>query len=297
MSSDKQRSAGLRGHTVICGWNDLGRQIIHELRSGVMEEHRPIVIVTDALEQLPSPLRPSASVTNEAETAADTDDFTEVLVVPGNPASNQALQRASIAAAETAIVLSDPREGEHADARSVLIALAIEAIEPSVHTIVEILKSQNRIHFQHTMVDEIVCIDEFSEKLLAQSALTHGLSEFYTRLLTATADTNEVYLVDVPERLVGKTYSEVADELFEHASEEMILVGLQSRARRVEGERELVNRHGRALSHRILTINPPTDEHLATDTCLCGRGLRSRSYELQAGDRLVVIAYHRPSLD
>ena len=165
----------MRDHFVICNWNDLGDQIIRQLHAKVVGDERPVVIVTDQPEHVP-----------QCEPELSDDPYRNVFVIPGDPTSDRILARANIAEADTAIVLSDPREGEHADTKSVLTALAIEATEPRVHTIVELLHSRNRVHFQHTSVDEVVCVDELTEKLVAQAALTHGLSEFYCRLLTAT---------------------------------------------------------------------------------------------------------------
>ena len=197
MNAERAADTRVSNHYVICNWNDLGDEIIRQLHAAVVGDKRPIVIVTDRPQDIP-----------RAEPEGTDDPYQDVFVIPGDPASDRILARANIAEAETAIVLSTPTDPDQADMRSVLIALAIEAIEPRVHTIVELLKSKNRIHFQHTSVDEVVCVDELTEKLLAQSAMTHGLSEFYTHLLTATEDTNEVYVTGGPPAYVGRTVND-----------------------------------------------------------------------------------------
>jgi Trk K+ transport system NAD-binding subunit len=217
--------------------------------------------------------------------------------VPGDPTSEIVLARADIEHANTAIVLSDPEEGNRADTKSVLIALAVEAIQPRVHTIVELLHSRNRIHFRHTYVDEIVCMDELTEKLLAQSALTHGVSEFYIRLLTATEDTNEVYVIAVPGPFVGRTYRELERALIEFDEENVILVGVQTVETRLDGEREVTNHFGRRLQERVLTINPPSQSELEQREDLRQCRLKHRDYVLQASDKLFLIAYCPPVLD
>ncbi len=173
-----------------------------------------------------------------------------------------------------------------------LTALAIEAIEPQVHTIVELLSSRSRIHFRYTHVDEVVCVDELTEKLLAQTAITHGLSEFYMRLLTATEDTNEVYVVAVPEAFVGRTYRELEHALVEYDSEDVILVGVQTEAVKTEGGEAVTNRHAREIHTHALTINPPCRDALAP-----GSTLVDRDHVLARGDRLFLIAYSPPRLD
>ena len=281
MSSPQAATGVLSDHYVICNWNDLGDQIIRELHAAVLGERRAIVIVTDQPERVP-----------KVEPETDDDPYHNVFVIPGDPTSDRILARASIAQAETAIVLSDPREGKYADTKSVLIALAIEAIEPRVHTIVELLNSRSRIHFRYTHVDEVVCVDELTEKLLAQTAITHGLSEFYMRLLTATEDTNEVYVVAVPEAWVGRTYRELEHALVEYDCEDVILVGVQTEEARTEDGEKVTNRHARELTTRVLTINPPCRESLPPDAAL-----KHRDTVLQATDRLFLIAYSPPLLD
>lgn len=281
MSAPDPATGVLTKHFVIAGWNDLGDQIVRELHAGVVRDARAIVIVTDQPERVP-----------RAEPETDDDPYHNVFVIPGDPTSDRILARANIAQAETAIVLSDPREGKYADTKSVLIALAIEAIEPRVHTIVELLQSRSRIHFRYTHVDEVVCVDELTEKLLAQSAITHGLSEFYMRLLTATEDTNEVYVVPVPAPFVGKTYRQLEKALIDYEAEDVILVGIQSEAPSTEGGPPAAGQHAQPLPSRILTINPPCADSLPD-----GSPLKHRDCVLEAGDRLFVIAYCPPRLD
>ena len=270
----------LSNHFVICNWNDLGDQIVRQLHASVVEHKRAVVIVTDQPEKVPGVEPDSAD-----------DPYHNVFVIPGDPTSDRILARADIAKASTAIVLSDPREGKYADTKSVLIALAIEAIEPRVHTIVEILHSRSRIHLRYTQVDEVVCVDELTEKLLAQAALTHGLSELYMRLLTATEDTNEVYVVEVPPAFVGRSYRELERALVEYQDEDVILVGVQTTAPKMDGDRKVYSRYARELTTRVLTINPPAPGSLPPDSLLKDRGHR-----LEATDRLFVIAYRPPRL-
>jgi len=281
MTSAPPDTGILRDHYVICNWNDLGDAIIRELHASVLGERRAIVIVTDRPQDVP-----------QTEPESDDDPYHNVFVVPGDPTSDRVLARANIEQASTAIVLSDPREGRRADTKSVLIALAIEAIEPRVHTIVELLSSRSRIHFRYTHVDEVVCTDELTEKLLAQSAITHGLSDLYLRLLTATEDTNEVYVVDVPEPFLGRTYRELEHALVEYACEDIILVGVQTEEAKTEDGQPVYNHHAQEIHTRVLTINPHCLDNLPP-----GSPHKHRDYILQPGDKLFLIAYNPPGLD
>lgn len=270
----------MQNHVVICNWNDLGDQIIRELHAEVLGDARPVVIVTDNPEEVPRP-----------EARAANDPYRNVYVIPGDPTSDRVLARANTAEADTAIVLADPREGNHADTKSVLTALAIEAIEPSVHTIVELRSSRNQIHFEHTSVDEVVCVDELTEKLIAQSALTHGLSELYTQLLTATEDTNEVYVIDVPGSFVGRPYRELERALIDYDAEDVILVGLQTIEKLADAGEVIHDWRGKPLRGPVLCINPADPSRVPA-----GSRMKTRDHILRDRDRLFVIAYRPPKL-
>jgi voltage-gated potassium channel len=267
--------SNIQGHYVICNWNESGDTIIRELHANVMGDERPILVVTDHPEDVPA-----------TEPQGGPDPYRNVFVVPGEPTNDRILDRANLSAAKTVIVLADARDGEYADARSVLIALAVEAINPAIHTIVQLRNARNRIHLEHTSVDEVVCVDELAEKLVAQSAVTHGLTEFYTRLLTATEDTNEIFLVPVPAAFVGRPYRELERALIDYGEEDVILVGVQTMP-----ERQETPRLNRAAARPRVAINPPHPSRLAQTNAAC-----DRDHILGDSDQLFVMAYRPPSI-
>lgn len=50
---------------------------------------------------------------------------------------------------------------------------------------------------------------DISEKMIAQTVISPGISEVYSELLTATRDTNEIYLVPIPHPWLGRTFQDV----------------------------------------------------------------------------------------
>jgi voltage-gated potassium channel len=187
-------SAKENNHIVICGWSTKGEEILRELHADEVEDKRPVVILAD-LER--SPTR---------------DELTTW--VRGNPASGDDLMRAGIDRADTAIILADLTAGgsEDADAKTLLTTLAVESINPNCYTCVEVIKSENRQHFERTKADELVVSAELTGALLASSAVTHGLSRVVTDLLTHPVG-NEFYEMKAPEDVVGKTFSDALAHL------------------------------------------------------------------------------------
>jgi Trk K+ transport system NAD-binding subunit len=101
-------------------------------------------------------------------------------------------------------------EPDDLDARSLLTALAVESINGNAYSCVEVVKSENRQHFERTKADELVVSAELTGALLAASARTHGLTDVIADLLTHP-EGQELYRVPVPP--------ELADQSVRHALE------------------------------------------------------------------------------
>lgn len=235
---------GIHSHVVICNWNQHADSIVKELHADVIRTKRPIIIITPNPADVPS---------------AHHRAYQGVFIINGDPTDERFLRRAHLDTADSAIILADRRKGESADAYSIIIALAVESINPDVYTIVELLNHRNKIHFAHTQVDELVCVEEISEKVIAQSAITHGISEVYLHLLSATRDSNEIYIVPVPAFMSGWSFGRVTRWL--DGKINIIPIGFIN-----TGER--------------LVINPEKPE----------------SARLEPGARLIVLAYEEPDL-
>jgi voltage-gated potassium channel len=183
-------------HIVICGWSAKGEEILRELHAEEVQDKRPVVILVD-LER--SPTR---------------DELTTW--IRGNPTSGEDLLRAGVDRADTAIILADQTAAgtEDADAKTLLTTLAVESINPNCYTCVEVIKSENRQHFERTKADELVVSAELTGALLASSAITHGLSRVVTDLITHPVG-NEFYEMTAPEDVVGKTFGAAVSHLKE----------------------------------------------------------------------------------
>lgn len=175
-------------HLLICGWSPKGFEIIRELRAKEVEDRRPVVILAD----LPT----------------DPVDAKDVTFVRGNPSDAADLARAGIDRVSTVIVLADAsnvsNDPDDVDARSLLTTLAIESINSGAYTCVEVVKSENRQHFERTKADELVVSAELTGALLAASARTHGITAVIADLLTHP-EGEELYRVAAPPEVEGQT--------------------------------------------------------------------------------------------
>ena len=195
------------GQLLICGWSPKGAEIIRELRAKEVEDPRDIVILVD-VEKAPF-------------------EGDGVTFIRGNPSNDGDLRRAGIERVATVIVLADQTNAstdpDDLDARSLLTTLAVESINPDAYTCVEVVKSENRQHFERTRADELVVSAELMGALLAASARTHGLTAVIADLLTHP-EGQELYRVPVPPELSNQTARYALEQLKD--VHESLLVGV-----------------------------------------------------------------------
>ncbi len=269
----KQRGDyGIENHYVICNWTPKADVIVRQLHNESVHDKKPIIVITRNPEQVPQ--------TTDKE-------YRGLLMICGDPADREILQRADVRHAQTVIVLADETDLANADAKSILIALAVDSINPNAHVVVELVKSQNKMYFEYTHVNEIVCLEQLAEKLLSQTALTPGLSQVYMDLLTQSADTNEIYQEVVPSQFVGKPYIELEQAINANHDLDVIIIGFATRVQKMKGNIAMTNGGGKAIMEQKIVINPPKDSVDSPYT---------KSYKLNEEDTVFLIAYEKPEL-
>jgi voltage-gated potassium channel len=184
------RRVGLEKHIIICGWNSRLAQVVEVLQREAFGAGVPIVL----LAQLPENPLP-----NEA-----------LHFISGNPSHAEDLERAGIQRARAAIAVTDesdkdPHMDSTYDARAVLTVLALKAANPQLHVVAQMRDPRNRDHFERARANEIIASAEMSEGLLARSALNIGIAKAFSQLLRLDTP-QEVYIIDAPPRLEGKTF-------------------------------------------------------------------------------------------
>lgn len=218
----------MEDHLVLCNWAPRGLQWIRQVHGRIIQDKRPVVIIHDTPEAI---VLPDA----QEETA-----FNDVYIVRGDPTNEVILRRARVPRAHSVVVLSDDRQGEHADGKTILTCIAIRNIcrgdhQPNVA--VECRNPNFVHHLKKSGADEIISSDELGLRLLARSALYHGMTHVYQELLTVGRDANEMYVMSLPEELVGRDFVEVASMFLRHRDDRRscLLIGLQ------RGEQMILN--------------------------------------------------------
>lgn len=253
----------LRAHVVVLNVNDKVGRVVEELAADSPSAPRDVVLMVQdrrLWDEHPA-WHPRAGLP------------CRVHVVYGCPAEPADLAAVGLPRARAAVLLADPRQGELADARTTLVAVAVERGSPDVHTVMELVASVNRAHLRATEVDEVVCLGELTEQLIAQCCVTPGAGRVLAHLLSTDPDTAQLFLLKLPPRLRGRTFREVARRAVErHAP--LVLCGYV-RDTAEPGQRP----------HPVVVLNPTARTDPGKDTPLVG------------DDRLVVLAHRRPDLE
>jgi voltage-gated potassium channel len=233
------KSYEFQNHMIICEWNPRAKVILHELRHDAKTQTKPIVLIAD-IDRKPV-------------------DDPNLYFVQGQ-VSDETLNRANLAQAETVVILGDDRlEYTNRDAKVVLSTLTVESINRNVYTIVELVNEAYISTCQRAHADEIIVGSQLSSHLISTAALHHGMSKVVSDILSYEFG-SQLYKIPVPPHQTGKTFL----DLVLHIKQQY-----QSIAIAVQQGKE-----GQVISH------PPAD------------------YQLTAQDYLIVIATAtRPSDD
>jgi voltage-gated potassium channel len=260
----KGAAAPARACVGICGWNPQAKAVIEQLTESVVSNHHKFdVTVIDVAGKY-------------GFGSGDEESYEDVKFVMGDPTRRKLLKSAGIGDFDSLVILadrSDKASAKYTDHRSLMVALAANSIKPDLHIVVEVINSEHREHFERIPHTEIVSVQELSEKLLAQAVISPGITEVFFKLLTATADSNEIYVVSIPESWEGLEFQEVYRE-FLARDEPVIPLGYRC-----------VSEEG---GEPVVILNPHFKEGRTRGA------VNWRRYKLQRGDALVAVAYEEP---
>lgn len=182
----------LSGHAVICGWNRSTELLVEELLGDTRFRHIVVASESHELGEHPLFIRHQARLFNIA------GDFTRVHV----------LKEAGIERASVAILLADDakedRSSQDRDARTVLAALLIEKLNPSIFTTVQLFNRDNETSLRRAGVEEIIVTDEYVGNIMASVVRNRGIVSMLDELLSAKYG-HQFFKHRCPSFLVGMT--------------------------------------------------------------------------------------------
>lgn len=185
-------SIKFKNHIVIVGWNQKSQTMLKELI--VDNPDRKVVIISE-IERL-------------------TFETKNTYFVHGDPTIDETLTRANIEQADIVMIVADDKLIDNngmADARSVLISLAIDQLNPNIHIIAEVLNEENIPHFERANVNDIIVSNQMSSRIMVRSAVYKNVSLVLKELLTNTYG-NEIYECTIKSDDIGLSFNELSNK-------------------------------------------------------------------------------------
>ncbi|ENH95803.1 potassium channel protein [Gracilibacillus halophilus YIM-C55.5] len=184
-----------KGHYIIIGWSQKAKYAVQEM---IATSSSIDMIIIDTLEKAP--------LLND-----------QVQYINGNATDKETLEKANIQEAKSVLIFSDDNivDAELADGKSMLIASAVEAMAPEVHTIVEVMEENHLKNFEYMQVNEFIISNETISSLFVRSAYRNGISGIFSQLLKRTKGDDLYY---IPAKQTWNTYRDAFNELLEQGA-------------------------------------------------------------------------------
>ncbi len=203
----KGESGGLKvnckNHIIIFGYTNKTKSIIDEINN---EDHPSEIVVISSVLGLKKP----------------NDSFH---YVNGPETDDETLIKANITKASKVIILSDEsiEQPQMRDAKSVLICLAVDKMNPDIHIVAEIADEKNLNHFLRANVDDYVVTSQITSKIIARGTIHKHVSDSIKELTTNTYG-NELYEKVMENLEEPVTFSSLANDYL--TNKQCIIIGI-----------------------------------------------------------------------
>jgi len=196
-SADRKRGSlikSVRGHVMLCGWNEKAPGIIYALTSREVPVKKQVVVVADIDGDMP------------LEQYKFDPHF--VSYCRGDSADHDTLERARAKDAASAIVLAGFRKRAGRNVRSVLSALALKEVsrkgeestvdQGEVFVAAEMVYGENESFFEVSNTDAIVHADIIVDRMVVQCCINEYVVDFFMDMMSFD-DHSELYSVGLRE--------------------------------------------------------------------------------------------------
>lgn len=214
MKKDKglAKLKNLSQHFIICGYkNDFERILESVLDTNEDLTPDQIVLINEA---------PSENI----ESLREDIRFKGINYVAGDFSDETTLKRAKVDLADRALVISDQSQKLsqlETDSKTVLAVLTMTNLNPDLYIAAELIDSKFKRHLEMAHCDEIILANDYERKLIVSASSGIGMSQIITELVSSDSESG-IFLEDIPQSFVGKSYGEYRSSL----SQDSVLIGL-----------------------------------------------------------------------
>lgn len=188
----------LKGHTVICGWNQRLDNLLEILDKIAQGRREGVVLINEMPPERMEEVLASYLNLN-------------LKYVHGDYTKEPTLARANVREARAVIILPDmslasvPR-----DDKTLPAALTIKSMKRDIKVYAHVMDKENVSHLKRANVDDVIVSDEHVGYLLASDISSPGIAQTVATLLSSEGGTS-LKRVQVPNEFVGKKFQELQE--------------------------------------------------------------------------------------
>ncbi len=192
------RQIKLKGHTIICGWNQRIQNLLEALNGTPQERRAGVVLVNEM-----PPERMD-------EVLSDYSNL-NIKYVYGDYSKEPTLSRANIKEASAAIILPDiSQSGVPRDDRTLPAALTLKSLRRDIKVYAHIIDRENLTYLKRAGVDDVIVSDDHVGFLLASEITSPGIAQAVARMLNSE-NGSRLRREKIPEEFVGKQFADVQE--------------------------------------------------------------------------------------
>lgn len=196
----------LRNHIIICGWkNNLKALLIDIKRKNRDIRMSDLVLINNMDEE------------SIRFFLAD-DDLKGVQYVHGDFSEEFTLEKANAMYASKALILGEDQDGlspELVDSRVFAATLMLRSMNPKIHICAQIQTKKYKHYLEINKCDEVIYSEEYTRYILSTATLYNGMAKVLSSLFD-NGDGISVQILDLDQKWLGKTFSEVSSYYKEH---------------------------------------------------------------------------------
>ena len=264
----------VKNHIILCGWNRNADKIIDSIQYLSEGRRKDLVLINDLDEETVARLKTRYRNIH-------------LHFVAGDYTSEQILQRASLEAADTIIIIPSDVDAtiQNPDEKTILATLTIKGLEPNKRLIAYLYSRENLTHIKRANADEVVISDDFGAFMLASHVMDPGIPQTLNRLLDNVSE-NRFKRVDIPNEFVGQSF----DNLFNHFRNinGSLLVGLFSEEENL-GIGEILSADTSALDAFIERKMKEGGISLQEESKITTVINPDKNYKIKDGERAIII--------
>ncbi len=208
------KTVKIKNHFAICGWK---RDMINVLKDII--EKNPEFLVSEFVLINNNP-------PEDIDLIRSDPDLKGLQFVSGDFIDESILNKANIQKASKVLILADQFSGksiQEIDSRTVMGIITIKSITKNIYSAAEILDAKFERYLHTANCDEIILTTNYNRSLIANASTGSGISHVVSELLDVKSSVS-INTSDIPETLIGRTYSELSD--YYSGNNEFILIGI-----------------------------------------------------------------------